>query len=243
MFHNRYIGLSEVSADTLRRACKVEHIDAVQMEYSPFSMDIEDKSVGLLKACRELGVATIAYSPLGRGFLTGSITSRDDFEEGDWRLNAPRFSKDNFHKNLELVQGLQKIAEKKGCTPGQLTLAWLMAQGDDIIPIPGTTREKNLDENMGSLKVKLTKDEEAEIRKLIEEASIQGESSTICSVMIDTDRLPRRQISFSCRKVLVGGYRAVQGVNFTLRLEVQTQCRSPAESDGVIRPAQKQQGT
>jgi hypothetical protein len=170
----KYIGLSECSADSLRRACKVVHVDAVQLEYSPFSMDIEDPQIDLLRTCREMGVATVAYSPLGRGFLTGSIRSRDDFEEGDFRRAAPRFSEENFHKNLELVDGLKNLADKKGCTTGQLVLAFLMAQGDDIIPIPGTTRAKNIDENMGSLKVKISKVENDEIRKLISSTEVQG---------------------------------------------------------------------
>jgi aryl-alcohol dehydrogenase-like predicted oxidoreductase len=170
----KYLGLSECSADTLRRACKVEHIDAVQIEYSPFTMDIEDPQIGLLAACRELGVATIAYSPLGRGFLTGSLKSPDDFEEGDFRKFAPRFSKENFPKNLKLVETIKKIADEKGCTPGQLVLAFLMAQGEDIIPIPGTTKEKNFDENMGSLKVKISKSDDQKIRKAIEQAEVHG---------------------------------------------------------------------
>lgn len=138
----RYLGLSEISADTLKRACKVHHIDAVQIEYSPFSMDIESPEIGLLKACRELGVAVVCYSPLGRGMLTGQYKSPDDFEEGDFRKMAPRFSKENFPKNLKLVDGLAEIAKKKGCTTGQLSLAWLLKQGSDILPIPGTKKIK-----------------------------------------------------------------------------------------------------
>jgi aryl-alcohol dehydrogenase-like predicted oxidoreductase len=170
----KYLGLSECSADTLRRACQVEHIDAVQIEYSPFTMDIEDPQIGLLAACRELGVAVVAYSPLGRGFLTGSLKSPDDFEEGDFRRFAPRFSKENFPKNLKLVETIEKLAGEKGCTPGQLVLAFLMAQGGDIIPIPGTTKEKNFDENMGSLNVKISKSDDQKIRKAIEEAEVHG---------------------------------------------------------------------
>ncbi|KAM3072528.1 hypothetical protein ACMFMG_009324 [Clarireedia jacksonii] len=168
----KYLGLSEVSADTIRRACKVHHIDAVQIEYSPFAIDIEQNDV--LKTCRELGVAVIAYSPLGRGFLTGQYKSRDDFEEGDFRLYSPRFSEENFPKNLALVEKFKQIASKKGCTPGQLTLAWLMAQGDDIIPIPGTKKIKYLEENLGSLNVTLTGEEEKEIRKAVETAEVHG---------------------------------------------------------------------
>lgn len=170
----RYLGLSECSADSLRRACKVVHIDAVQVEYSPFSMDIESREIDLLRACRELGVATVAYSPLGRGFLTGSIRSPDDFEDGDWRRMAPRFSGENFYKNLELVDRLKAVAERKGCTTSQLVLAFLMAQGGDIIPIPGTTRVKNLDENMGALEVEITKKDSEEIREAISNAEVQG---------------------------------------------------------------------
>lgn len=171
----KYLGLSECSADTLRRACQVERIDAVQIEYSPFTMDIEDPRIGLLAACRELGVAVVAYSPLGRGFLTGSLKSPDDLEEGDFRRLAPRFSKENFPKNLKLVETIEKLAGEKGCTPGQLVLAFLMAQGDDIIPIPGTTKEKNFDENMASLNVKISKSDDQKIRKAIEEAEVHGE--------------------------------------------------------------------
>jgi aryl-alcohol dehydrogenase-like predicted oxidoreductase len=170
----KYLGLSEISSDTLRRACKVHHIDAVQIEYSPFAIDIETPQINLLKTCRELGVAIIAYSPLGRGMLTGAYTSPSDFEEGDFRRYAPRFSEENFPKNLVLVENLQKIAKKKGCTPGQLTLAWLLAQGDDVIPIPGTKKIKYLEENLGALNVKLTEAEEREIRGLVESAEAHG---------------------------------------------------------------------
>ena len=170
----KYLGLSECSADTLRRACQVEHIDAVQIEYSPFTMDIEDPQIGLLAACRELGVAVVAYSPLGRGFLTGSLKSPDDFEEGDFRRFVPRFSKENFPKNLKLVETIKKLAERRGALPGQLVLAFLMAQGDDIIPIPGTTKEKNFVENIGSLNVKISKSDDQKIRKAIDEAEVHG---------------------------------------------------------------------
>ncbi|KIW44792.1 uncharacterized protein PV06_03240 [Exophiala oligosperma] len=170
----RYLGMSECSADSLRRACKVVHIDAVQMEYSPLSMEIEDPQYNLLQTARELGVAVVAYSPLGRGFVTGSIQSRSDFEEGDFRLLAPRFSEENFPKNLKLVQEIKALADAKGCTPGQLVLAFLMAQGDDIIPIPGTTKTKNFDDNMGALKVKITPEDNQKIRKAINAAEVHG---------------------------------------------------------------------
>ncbi|KAI1610403.1 aldo-keto reductase [Exophiala viscosa] len=170
----KYLGMSECSADSLRRACKVTHITAVQMEYSPFSMEIEDPQYALLKTARELGVSVVAYSPLGRGFLTGSIRSPDDFEEGDFRTFAPRFNKENFPKNLKLVDTLTSLAESKGCTAGQLVLAFLLAQGDDIVPIPGTTRTKNFDENIGSLKVDISKDDNEKIRKAISAAEVHG---------------------------------------------------------------------
>jgi aryl-alcohol dehydrogenase-like predicted oxidoreductase len=130
------IGLSEISAATLRRAYKVYPIDALQIEYSPFSLEIESPDINLLKTCRELSVTVVAYSPLGRGFLTGQIKSPDDFEEGDFRKHAPRYSEENFPKNLKLVTALEALAKRKGCTPGQLALAWLLKQGPDIIPIP-----------------------------------------------------------------------------------------------------------
>ena len=169
----RYLGLSECSAETLRRACKVHHIAAVQVEYSPFSMEIEQND--LLQTCRELGVAVVAYSPFSRGFLTGTIKSHDDFEPEDRRRIMPRYSPDNFHKNMDLVHTLTALAEKKSATPGQLTLAWLMAQGEEIIPIPGTTKVKNFEENMGSLSIQLSKEEEAEIRQKVQDAEITGD--------------------------------------------------------------------
>ena len=137
-------------------------------------MDIEDPRIGLLKTCRELGVTIVAYSPLGRGFVTGQYRSPADFEEGDFRKFSPRFSEENFPKNLKLVDQLKEIAEKKGCTTGQLTLAWEMAQGEDIVPIPGTKKIKYLEENMGALDVKLTKEENEKIRKAIESAEVHG---------------------------------------------------------------------
>jgi aryl-alcohol dehydrogenase-like predicted oxidoreductase len=170
----KYIGLCEISSSTLRRACKVHHVDAVQIEYSPFAIDIETPQINLMQTCRELGVAIIAYSPLGRGMLTGAYTSPSDFEEGDFRKYAPRFSPENFPKNLKLVSSLQEIAKKKGCTPGQLTLAWLLAQGEDVIPIPGTKKIKYLEENLGALDVKLSAEDEKEIRGLVEGAEVHG---------------------------------------------------------------------
>ncbi|QSZ32036.1 hypothetical protein DSL72_001605 [Monilinia vaccinii-corymbosi] len=168
----RYLGLSEVSANTIRRAEKVHHIDAVQVEYSPFAMEIEQNDV--LKTCRQLGIAIVAYSPLGRGFLTGRYQSRADFEPSDARLNFPRFSEENFSKNLVLVKSIAEIASRKGVTPGQLTLSWLAAQGDDVISIPGTKKIKYLEENIEALRVQLSREEEREIRTAIEKVEIGG---------------------------------------------------------------------
>ena len=170
----KYLGLSECSSESLRRAHKVHPISAVQIEYSPFTMDIEDPQIKLMETCKELGVAIVAYSPLGRGFVTGQYKSPDDFEDGDFRKMSPRFSKDNFPKNLKLVDQLAAIAKKKGCTTGQMTLAWLLAQDPLVIPIPGTKKIKYLEENLGALDVKLTSDENTEIRKAIEAAEVHG---------------------------------------------------------------------
>lgn len=167
----KYLGLSECSSASLRRACAIEHVDAVQIEYSPFSLDIESPQIGLLKTARELGVAIVCYSPIGRGMLGGTLRSPKDFEEGDFRAFAPRFSEENFPKNLELVDRITAIAKKKGCTPSQLTLAWIMAQGDDFFPIPGTTNVGRLVENLESVKVKISSEEENEIRKACENAT------------------------------------------------------------------------
>lgn len=143
-------------------------IAAIQMEYSPFALEIESDQTNLLKAARELGVKIVAYSPLGRGFLTNTIKSRDDFDPKDTRVNHPRFSEKNFPENLKLVQTLSGLAEKKGITPSQLVLAWVSAQGEDFIPIPGTKRIKYLEENIKAVDVKLSEEEVAEIRKEIE---------------------------------------------------------------------------
>ena len=138
-------------------------------------MDIEDPQINILNTCRELGIAIVAYSPLGRGFVTGAYKSPDDFEEGDFRKYAPRFSKENFPKNLKLVEEITKLADRKKCTPGQLTLAWLLAQGEDVIPIPGTKKIKYLEENLGALEVKLEEGEVRDIRRAVENAEVHGE--------------------------------------------------------------------
>lgn len=164
----RYLGLSECSARTLERAYAVHPIAAVQMEYSPFALEIESSQTNLLATARKLGVKIVAYSPLGRGFLTNTITSRDDFEAGDTRINHPRFSAEHFPENLKLVKTLAKMAEKKAVTASQLVLAWVLAQGEDFIPIPGTKRLKYLEENAGAVDVVLTGEEVKEIRAEIE---------------------------------------------------------------------------
>ncbi len=149
----RYLGLSEASASTIRRAHKVHPIAALQTEYSLWTRDPEDE---ILATTRELGIAFVAYSPLGRGFLTGQIKRFEDFAPDDYRRNSPRFQGENFQKNLDLVARVEAIAKEKSCTPGQLALAWLLAQGQHIIPIPGTKRRKYLEENAGALNVKLS---------------------------------------------------------------------------------------
>ena len=170
----KYLGLSECGVDTLRRAVKIHPIHAYQIEYSPFSMDIEKPERGLLQTCRELGIATVAYSPLGRGMLTGQYSSIEDFDANDFRRSIPRFSKENFPKNLQLVDTLRAIADRKNCTTGQLSLAWLMNQGDDIFPIPGTKKIKYLEENVGACYVVLTPEEDKQIRVAIECAEVYG---------------------------------------------------------------------
>jgi len=171
----KYIGLSECSSDTIRRAYAIHPISAVQIEYSPFSLDIEREEIGVLKTCQELGIAIVCYSPLGRGMFTGQYKSPDDFEPTDMRRYLPRFSKENFPKNLQLVETFQQLAEKKGCTAGQLTLAWILAQGPEFIVIPGTTKIKNLEENAGAAQIKLTKEEIQQIRTACQNADTAGD--------------------------------------------------------------------
>jgi aryl-alcohol dehydrogenase-like predicted oxidoreductase len=149
----RHIGLSEASPQTLRRAMKVHPIAALQTEYSLWSRDPEEE---ILPTCRELGVGFVAYSPLGRGFLTGQFTRLEDLPADDYRRNSPRFQGENFQKNLDLVHRVEEIAKQKNCKPAQLALAWVLAQGKDIAPIPGTKRRKYLEENVAALDVKLT---------------------------------------------------------------------------------------
>ena len=156
----RHLGLSEAGPATLRKAMAVHPITALQTEYSLWSRDPEG---GALAACRDLGIGFVAYSPLGRGFLTGGITSFEDFEPGDYRRNSPRFQGENFQRNLGLVEKIKGIAARKGCTPSQLALAWVLAQGEDIVPIFGTKRRKYLQENLAAASLALSPEDLAEI--------------------------------------------------------------------------------
>ncbi len=156
----RFLGLSEASAQTIRRAYAVHPITALQTEYSLWTRDPEGE---LLDTCRELNIAFVAYSPLGRGFLTGAVTQPDELEANDFRRSNPRWREENLKQNLALVDKIKEIASEKGCTPAQLALAWVLAQGEDIIPIPGTRREKYLRENIAALDVTLTADDLAQI--------------------------------------------------------------------------------
>jgi len=160
----RYLGLSEASIATVRRAHAVHPITALQTEYSLWTRDPEE---GLLAACRELGIGFVAYSPLGRGFLTGRYTSPDDFAPDDWRRNNPRFQGDNFRQNLAIVERVARVAARKGCTPAQLALAWVLAQGDDIVPIPGSKRRERLEENAAAVSIHLAADDLREIDSLL----------------------------------------------------------------------------
>ncbi len=168
----RYLGLSEASAETLRRASKVHPITALQSEYSLWTRDPEDNDV--LAACRELGIGFVPYSPLGRGFLSGSFTKFEDIPENDYRRHSPRFQGENFDKNLELVKKVEEIAAEKGVTASQLALAWVLAQGDDIVPIPGTKRRKYLEENAESVNVELSENDLKQIEEVFPKDAVSG---------------------------------------------------------------------
>lgn len=168
----RHIGLSEAAPGTLRRAQKEHKISALQTEYSLWTRDVEDD---ILPVCRELQVGFVAYSPLGRGFLTGAIQRTEDLNEGDWRRNNPRFQPENLEKNLALVQRIREIAAEKKATPSQLALAWLLARGQDVVPIPGTKRMEYVDENVGALRVELSAKDLERIDRAIPPGSAAGE--------------------------------------------------------------------
>lgn len=159
----RYLGLSEASPETIRKAHRVHPISALQTEYSLWSRDVEDE---ILPTCRALGIGFVPYSPLGRGFLSGQIKNFEDLEKDDYRRFSPRFQGDNFGKNISLVERIEEMAKAKNCTPSQLALAWLLALGQDIVPIPGTKRRKYLEENLGSVDVHLTDGDLQQIAKL-----------------------------------------------------------------------------
>jgi aryl-alcohol dehydrogenase-like predicted oxidoreductase len=167
----RHLGISEAAPATVRRAHAVHPVSAGQYEWSLFTRDLEEELVPTL---RELGIGLVAYSPLGRGFLSGRITSPDDFGEDDFRRNHPRFTGESFARNLELVDQVRALAEGKGVTPSQLAIAWVLAQGDDVVPIPGTKRRRYLEENLGALEVELTPEDLAAIEKATPRGSVAG---------------------------------------------------------------------
>ena len=183
----RALGLSEAPADLIRRAATVHPIAALQSEYSLWTRDPEE---GPLQACRELGITLVPFSPLGRGFLTGQIRTPADFAEDDFRRNNPRFEGENFQKNLTLVEKVGALARQKGCTPGQLALAWVMAQGDDVVPIPGTKRRRYLEENLGALEVRLTREDLASIEAVFPKGATAG--ARYAAGTVGTQAQPRR---------------------------------------------------
>ncbi|HSZ64181.1 MAG TPA: aldo/keto reductase [Terriglobales bacterium] len=167
----RHIGLSEAATGTLRRAVKVHPIAALQTEYSLWTRDPEDE---ILATCRELGIGFVAYSPLGRGFLTGQFKTFEDLAEDDYRRFSPRFQGENFQTNLDLVKEVEEMAQEKKCKPSQLALAWVLAQGDDVVPIPGTKRRKYLEENAAAVDVKLTSDDLSRLREVFPAGAAAG---------------------------------------------------------------------
>jgi aryl-alcohol dehydrogenase-like predicted oxidoreductase len=171
----RYLGISEAAPETVRRAHAVHPISAGQYEWSLFTRDLEDELLGTL---RQLGIGVVAYSPLGRGFLSGRITSPDDFGDDDFRRGHPRFTGENFARNLELVERVRQLAAAKGVTPSQLAIVWVLSRGDDVVPIPGTKRRGYLQENAGALEVELTADDLAAIEESTPRGSVAGERYT-----------------------------------------------------------------
>jgi aryl-alcohol dehydrogenase-like predicted oxidoreductase len=168
----RFLGLSEASAESIARAAKVHPISALQSEWSLWSRDIED---GQLPAARELGIGIVPYSPLGRGFLTGRFKSADDLDPDDFRRHSPRFQGENFSRNLALVERVNELAQGHGCTPGQLALAWVMAQGDDVVPIPGTKRRRYLDENLDAAAISLSAEDLRQIDEVASSVDVAGQ--------------------------------------------------------------------
>src|ERR1700726_1380672 len=172
----RMLGLSEAGPETLRRAVKVHPIAALQSEYSLWSRDVEGN--GVLAACRELGITFVPYSPLGRGFLTGAIQKLEDLDPTDWRRTNPRFGEKALQENLKLVDTVKELASKKGPTPAQLSLAWVLSQGKDVVPIPGTKRVRYLEDNMGALRVILTESDRKNIAERLAQIQVVGERYT-----------------------------------------------------------------
>jgi aryl-alcohol dehydrogenase-like predicted oxidoreductase len=172
----RALGLSEANPDTLRRAAKVHPIAALQSEYSLWFREHETN--GVIATCRELGITFVPYSPLGRGFLTGTIQKLDDLDAGDWRRTNPRFGEKAIEANQKLADAVKEIATKKGCTPAQLALAWVLAQGENVVPIPGTKRVKYLEDNMGAANVKLSESDRRELEARITQIGVVGERYT-----------------------------------------------------------------
>ena len=168
----KYLGLSEASAETIRRASKVHPITALQSEYSLWTRDVEDNDI--LATCRELGIGFVPYSPLGRGFLSGEIKKFEDLAEDDYRRHSPRFQGENFNKNLQLVRKIEEIAKEKGVTTSQLALAWVLAQGNDIVPIPGTKRRKYLEQNAEAAAIILSQEELAAIEDVFPKDAVAG---------------------------------------------------------------------
>lgn len=168
----RYLGMSEAAPQTIRRAHTVHEITAIQTEYSLWSRDVEDE---ILPVIRELGIGFVAYSPLGRGFLTGQIQTFEDLAKDDYRRFSPRFQGENFTKNLDLVNQIKELAREKDCQPSQLALAWILSQGDDIVPIPGTKRIQYLEENIGALKIQLSKEDLRRINEVAPKGVAAGE--------------------------------------------------------------------
>jgi len=167
----RFIGLSEASPETLRRACAIHPVSALQTEYSLWSRDPEDQ---ILPTCRQLGVGFVAYSPLGRGFLAGQIKRFEDLAPDDYRRSSPRFQGENFNRNLALVRRIEEMANGKGCTASQLALAWVLSQGQDIVPIPGTKRRKYLEENIAAMELRLSKSDRAQIEEAAPKGAVVG---------------------------------------------------------------------
>lgn len=167
----RFIGLSEASPETLRRACAIHPVSALQTEYSLWSRDPEEE---ILPTCRELGVGFVAYSPLGRGFLAGQIKRFEDLAPDDYRRNSPRFQGENFNRNLALVRRIEEMAKEKGCTASQLALAWVLSQGQDIVPIPGTKRRKYLEENVAAMQLRLSASDLTQIEEAAPKGAVAG---------------------------------------------------------------------